>query len=192
MTKALRAAVVVALLAALSALASPAMAAPGDLTLASVNGGGTAKGNGASTFPSLSDDGTKVVFLSTATNLVPADTDTVADVYVKDITTGAITVVSTTSGGTKANGDSANPVISADGTKVAFASFATNLDPGDTDTLSDIYVKDLTTGNLRLVSTDDAGHKVSGASSTYPSLSGNGSEVSFHSDGMFCRPRGTG
>ena len=87
--------------------AAPAVAAPGDITLASTSDTGV-KGNGDSTEPSLSADGTKVAFGSSATNLDPADTDSVVvDVYVKDLTTGDITLASTSDTGVKGNGDSA-------------------------------------------------------------------------------------
>ena len=114
----------------------------GDLTLVSTSDSGV-KGNSGSLDPSLSADGTKVAFYSFASNLDPADTDTVADVYVKDLVTGDLTLVSTSDSGVKGNSDSLDPSLSADGTKVAFSSFASNLDPADTDTLSDVYLKEL-------------------------------------------------
>ena len=135
----------------------------GDLTLASTSDVGV-KGNGSSFEPSISADGTKVAFSSEATNLDPADTDGVLDVYVKDLTTGDLALASTSDAGVKGNGSSFEPSISADGTKVAFSSVATNLDPADTDGFADVYVKDLTTGDLALASTSDAGVKGNGSS----------------------------
>ena len=114
------------------ALATSALAAPGDLTLASTSDAGI-KGNAESALVSVSADGTKVAFISSATNLDPADTDAVRDVYVKDLTTGDLTLASTSDAGVKGNDYSLEPSLSADGTKVAFHSFATNLDPADTD-----------------------------------------------------------
>jgi Tol biopolymer transport system component len=59
------------------------------------------------------------------------------------------------------------PVLSPDGTKVAFTSDASNLGPTDTNGLSDAYVRDLTTGITTLVSVDvtgsDSGDGESGA-----------------------------
>jgi uncharacterized repeat protein (TIGR01451 family) len=151
----------------------------GDIVLASTSDAGT-KSNGHSFYPSLSADGTAVAFYSWATNLDPADTDTNPDIYVKDLTTGDIVLASTSDNGTKGNISSLGAFLSADGTRVAFWSAATNLDPADPDNLWDIYVKDLTTGDVVLASTSDAGIK-GNASSFYPSLSADGTEVAFFS-----------
>jgi uncharacterized repeat protein (TIGR01451 family) len=144
----------------------------------------TAKGtpaNGGSAYPSLSADGTRVAFSSTATNLDPRDTDQVEDVYVKDLVTGSLTLASTSDQEVKAAPDlfgSHSASLSADGTRVAFSSDAANLDPADPDTERDIYVKDLVTGDIRLASTSDGGVK-SNHTSGGPSLSANGNRVAF-------------
>jgi hypothetical protein len=152
----------------------------GNLTLAATSDDGV-KGNGFNIFPSLSADGTEVAFHSNATNLDPGDTDTVADVYVKDLTTGDITLASTSDGGVKGNGSNFAAILSEDGTKVAFVSNATNLDPGDTDTVTDVYVKDLVTGDITLASTSDGGVKGNGTSFAALSLSADGTKVAFSS-----------
>ena len=151
----------------------------GDISLASTSNQGV-KGNGPSWRASLSSDGTRVAFRSKATNLDPGDTDLVWDIYVKDMVTGHLTLVSATQGGTKGNGDSDDPVLSPDGTQVAFDSTSTNLDPADTDPIPDIYVKDLVTGALTLASTTQAGVKGDGYSQG-PSLSADGGVVAFRS-----------
>jgi len=58
-----------------------------------------------------------------------------------------------------ANGESYNPVISANGRYVAFLSMASNLDPTVTDTNGnpDVYVRDLETGVTRLASFNESG-----------------------------------
>jgi hypothetical protein len=130
----------------------------GDIMLASTSDTGV-KGNGWSTGAILSTDGTKVSFASQATNLDPADTDTTADVYVKDLNTGDVTLVSTSSAGVKGNDDSQGGFLSPDHTKVSFSTRSTNFDPADHDAILDGYVKNLVTGKLSLVSTSDAGVK---------------------------------
>lgn len=152
---------------------------PGDLVLASVTEGGV-KGNGNSLEASLSLDGTKVAFASNATNLDPADTDVIADVYVKDLVTGELTLASVNGEGTKGNGASQWPSLSPDGTKVAFESAATNLDPADSDLISDVYVKDLATGELTLASVTRDGTKAN-VWSQWASLSLDGAKVAFDS-----------
>src|SRR3989304_4497796 len=76
-----------------------------------------------------------------------------------EATSGAIVLASVSESMIKGNSNSFQPSLSADGTKVAFASSATTLDPADTDSVPDIYVKDLITGDVTLASTSDQGIK---------------------------------
>lgn len=157
--------------------------ATGDIVLASTSDAGV-KGNEHSIGGSqtLSGDGKRVAFATGATNLDPADADGLTDIYVKDLATGDTMLASTSDAGVKANGGSRYPAISADGMKVAFVSSATNLDPADTDGWTDIYVKDLATGDIVLASTSDAGVKGDFHSGLYaPDLSADGSRVAFDS-----------
>src|SRR6266568_1446865 len=91
------------------------------------------QGNGASFFPVISADGRSVTFASTATNLVPGDTNGTTDIFVHDLTTRQTVRVSVDSASTQGNGASFSPSLSADGQMVAFSSDATNLVPGDTN-----------------------------------------------------------
>jgi len=98
------------------------------------------QGDSFSSGPSLSADLRFVAFTSSATNLVPGDTNDRADVFVRDRQTGTTRRVSVRTGGGQGNGDSAFPALSADGRVVAFDSFATNLVPGDTNRFIDVFV----------------------------------------------------
>lgn len=124
----------------------------GSVTLASVNNITGAIGDGPSYNPILSADGRYVAFWSFATNLVPNDTNSNFDSFVKDLQTGAITRVSTRSDGSQGNSESDTPVISADGRYVAFYSAASNLVAGDINGALDIFLKDTQTGITTLVS----------------------------------------
>jgi len=115
--------------------------ATGHNTLVSAAADGTA--TGFSSDPVFSPDGTKIAFVSGADNLVPGDTNAKNDIFVEDLTTGIITRVSTAADGTQADGNSYDPVFSADGTKISFASDADNLVPGDTDGVANIFVRSL-------------------------------------------------
>ena len=64
------------------------------------------------------------------------------DVFVRDRVAGATTRVSVDTAGTQANHESAGPAISADGRYVAFQSAASNLVAGDTNGVSDVFVRD--------------------------------------------------
>lgn len=93
----------------------------------------------------------KVVF-ETGKALVAGDTNNTTDVYAYDIASGNFERVSTDSAGGQANGASQDAVVSADGRFVAFRSYATDLVTGDTNGSADVFVKDLLTGGIALVS----------------------------------------
>jgi len=77
-----------------------------------------------------SGDGRYVAFV-TATNLVAGDNNGTNDVYLQDLQTGNLTLVSMNQSGTaSAAGVSDSPVVSTDGRFVVFRSFATNVLPG--------------------------------------------------------------
>ncbi len=128
--------------------------------------------------PSLSANGTKIAFVTSAP-VLKGDAGG-ADVFVKDLRTGAVVRASAARGGAGANDDSSDPSISADGTKVAFTSTATNLVPGDTNRTRDIFVKDLRTGVVVRASTTASGGEVA-LGAKEPSLSADGKKVAFTS-----------
>jgi Tol biopolymer transport system component/Ca2+-binding RTX toxin-like protein len=151
----------------------------GAITLASSDAGGD-QGNSYSWEPSISADGRYVAFHSEASDLVPGDTNGVPDVFVKDLQTGAITLASSDAGGDQGNNQSDTASISADGRYVTFTSLADNLVPGDTNGVPDVFVKDLQTGAITLVSSDAGGDQGNSYSYT-PSISADGRYVAFFS-----------
>lgn len=151
---------------------------------------------------SISDDGKKVAFGSRATNLVKGDKNGLNDVFVRNMETEKITLVSETWKSDQpdstlaqrvANGPSDSPAISGNGKWVAFASKATNLIPqpgggenSDRNSESDVFLRNLKTGNTILVSAryDDAAaiyaRKRTGNGPSYaPVISDDGSRVAF-------------
>jgi hypothetical protein len=151
----------------------------GTFTLVSSDAVGN-KSNSVSQLPSISANARYVAFESFASNLVPGDTNSTWDVFVKDTQTGGITLASADPLGNVGDGQSSNSTISGDGRYVAFTSHATNLVAGDTNNRADIFVKDLQTGAVVLVSTDSLGDLGDGDTS-YPSISWDGRYVSFES-----------
>jgi Tol biopolymer transport system component len=135
--------------------------------------------NGSSSSPVLSADGTRVAFVSTASNLAGGDGNGAADVFVTD-RDGAVTRVSVAAGGADPNGPSSDPDISADGRFVVFESAASNLVDGDTDGVADVFVRDLQTQTTSLVSSARGGGPADGASGS-PAISASGAFVSFAS-----------
>ncbi len=152
--------------------------ATGATTRVSVASGGT-QGNGPSSYASISADGRYAAFNSDATNLVPADTNNTADVFVHDRQTDTTTRVSVASDETQGNSSSSYPSISADGRYVAFGSAASNLVPGDTNEMEDILVHDRATGATTRVSVASDGTQGNGGS-WISSISADGRYVAFY------------
>ncbi len=153
----------------------------GTTTLVSLDSAGAA-GNGSSDSGVITPDGRYVVFRSNAGNLAASDTNGTFDVFVRDLSAGTTTLVSANLAGTGAgNGPSAPDGISADGRHVMFGSSASNLVANDTNGLSDIFVRDLTTGTTTLVSVDSTGSVSGNGDSYYGAISADGRYVAFQS-----------
>ncbi|MCE7873177.1 hypothetical protein DYH09_22765 [bacterium CPR1] len=135
----------------------------GVTTRVSVDSAG-AQANGGSDTPGMSADGRLVVFSSDATNLVPNDTNGVADIFLHDRQTGQTSRISVDSSGAQADDGSFAPFISADGGIVVFSSFATNLVPGDTNGVIDVFVRNLVAGTTTRVSVSSTGVQSNGDS----------------------------
>lgn len=141
---------------------------------------GAIQGDGSSSEPSVSDSGGFVAFTSFATNLVPGDSDQFSDIFVADLDTGAITDESRTPAGFSPNNFSVDPAISADGSRVSFSSFATDLVAGDTNAYDDVFVRDRASHLTQIASTTtqlDLANGFSGRSA----LSDDGRYVAFDS-----------
>lgn len=136
-------------------------------------------GNSTSDSPKISSDGRYVVFSSWASNLLSGDTNGKRDVFRKDLQTGIVTLVSVTAAGVQGNGDSEAATVSADGRYVAFVSSASNLLSGDVNQAQDVFVKDMQTGTVYLVSANAGGAWGSGGNSSAPAISGDGRYVAF-------------
>jgi Ca2+-binding RTX toxin-like protein len=140
-------------------------------------------GNTDSYNPSISADGRFVAFISSASNIVPGDTNSRSDIFVRDRLTNTTTRVSVDSAGNQGNNGSNlfnTPSISADGRFVAFDSFASNLVPGDTNGNTDIFVRDTLTNTTTRVSLDSAGNQAN-SGSDLASISADGRFVAFTS-----------
>jgi Tol biopolymer transport system component len=146
----------------------------------------TASANGWNQNPSVSANGRYVAFTSSATNLVSGDTNELPDVFVRDVVTGRTTRVSVTSAGKQglgkrySNGSNA-PTISSDGRYVAFHSDMTNLVPGDTNKVFDIFVHDRVSGKTQRVSVSSTGGQSNAESGGGASFSTDGRYVAFSS-----------
>ncbi len=148
--------------------------------------------------PSISGDGRFIAFESNAINFDSRDTGSKSfDVFVHDRQTGITRQVSANSQGNVAagetnggilsgDGNSQNPVISANGGYIVFQSGATNLVANDTNDRIDTFRHDLKTGETILISTGINGNFANGNSAFLYSrngvISSDGSYVVFESD----------
>jgi Tol biopolymer transport system component len=169
------------LLAALSGPITVEGGLPGGLEIELTSRGSGTAGNGSSGGTAVSADGRFSVFQSNATDLVPGDTNGATDVFRLDRVTGATTRLSVSTGGVQGNGPSVAPAVSANGSRVVFASVASTLVAGDTNGASDIFLHDRGTGATTRISVDSAGAQASGGSFA-PSISADGRFVVFESD----------
>jgi Tol biopolymer transport system component len=168
----------VVILLTLAVAAAQALSAVTELV--SFNSSGL-QGNSSSLYPSISADGRFVAFISSASNLVPSDTNNTFDVFVRDRMTGQTEIVSVSSQGIQGNNTSAGSCISADGRFVAFHSRASNLVPSDTNGYVDVFIHDRMTGQTEIVSVSSQG--VQGNGDSYGcALSADGRFVAFRSD----------
>jgi Tol biopolymer transport system component len=151
----------------------------GVTTRVSVDSAGV-ESNGYSQFADLSLDGRYVAFDSSASNLVPGDTNYAHDIFVHDRNTGETTRVSVNSMGEQAKLWSHYAAITPDGRFVTFHSDAYNLVPGDTNNCLDIFVHDRTTGQTIRVNVDSSGGEANDQSSL-PAISWDGRRVVFKS-----------
>jgi Tol biopolymer transport system component len=134
-------------------------------------------------YPSISGSGRFVVFETNSGNLVPGDTNTETDVFVRDRKTGKTERVSLRSNGRQANSWSGYASISATGRFVLFTSTATDLVRNDTNGFEDLFVHDRVTGTTRLVSVRSNGNQANATVGFIDpgSISANGRYITFAS-----------
>jgi CSLREA domain-containing protein len=118
----------------------------GTTTRADVSSTGTQANNGATGGFAMSDDGKFVTFSSAATNLVGSDTNGATDVFLRDQSGPTTEIASLADDGTQSNGSSTQSDVSNDGRFIAFSSDATNLITQDTNSATDVFVRDRSGG----------------------------------------------
>jgi len=154
----------------------------GQTTRVSIGANGT-QGNGPSSGGKISADGRFVAYTSSATSLVANDTNAFQDVFVHDRQTGETALISLGHDGAPSDNDSRWPDISADGRHVVFESFAENLDPGDTDTRKDVFLRDRQSQQTTVISTMLGEESIGGET---PSISTDGRFTAFaYNNGIY-------
>jgi Tol biopolymer transport system component len=170
--------------------------------------------NADSGCPSISGDGSKIVFESEASNLIAGDGNQTFDIFLYERTRDKLRRISKSAvDGGDADGPSLTPVISRNGRFVAFMSHATNLretgvpQPPIIPGAATVFLRDLDAGITEAVSLKDHDHEPFSPqeNSFAPSISDDGNRVAFLSDawnlvlptpdvrwGMYVRDRAAG
>jgi Tol biopolymer transport system component len=127
----------------------------------------------------LSDDGGKIVFTSSADDLVPNDFNGTLDVFVFDVAAGTNMLVSAGVDGNPVAGSSFSPALARSGQLVVFVSNATNLVAGQTNLFANIFLRDLQAGTNALVSVAPDGITPGNGDAATPVISQDGRHVVF-------------
>ena len=162
----------------LSSIASDA----GTFELVSVNSGGTAA-DAASIQPSITSDGSRVAFLSTAGNLV-STVPGAHHAYLRDRTTGSTTRIDSLPDGTLANGVAQGVRLSNNGLFASLLSTSSSLTPGHNGMIADAFVFDVSTRVTLRASVPQSlpGEPNQGAISAIGSVSDDGRFTAFQSN----------
>lgn len=142
--------------------------------------GNTGSPNGSSS-ATISADGKYVAFAGGWTEFGSTNNNS-TDVFVKNMVSGTVSDEHRNSAGTNGNSGSGAPVISADGTVLAYLSASSNLVAGPSSgALYDIYLSDVNGNGIERVSTGTGGTLATNGRSLNPDLSGDGRYVVFES-----------
>jgi Tol biopolymer transport system component len=153
--------------------------AAGQILRASVASNGD-EADGDSQLPTISADGSAVVFRSTASNLVTDDTNGDADIFLRQLGSGITERVSLAVDGSEPNERSDDPAISGNGRFIAFTTRADLLDPGGAAVSEQVWLRDRQLGTTELISARPDGQPANGISKR-PALSASGRWVAFRS-----------
>ncbi len=154
--------------------------ADGALQRVSLTGAGTAT-DGASFGAATSADGRHIAFTSIAANMLAEDMNGMADIFRRDMETGALLLISINSDGRAGNNVSFGATITGDGSKLAFLSAASDLVTADTNNAIDVFLRDLSANSMRLVSTAADGSQGNAGALNRPAISADGRFVAFDS-----------
>ena len=129
--------------------------------------------------PSISADGRYVVY-HTFSAMDSSDINNASDIYLKDRDTGELRRISKRFGGGIPNNSSFDARISADGSSVAFYSFASDIVADDTNLDWDVFVYDIDRDSTEIVSLSSTG-TIGNGTSIFPSINEDGSIIGFSS-----------
>ncbi len=166
-------------------------------TLVNINLTGTGPGNAPAYDAVLSPDGSKVVFISAATDLCAAATGGSGQVFLRDLTAQTTQLITVQPDGTVSAADNGAAMLAfcADAKKVAFTSRADDLVADDLNRATDVFVRDVAAGLTTLISERTATRpQQTGIAATRADehgLSSDGRYVAFASDDSLLVPGDT-
>lgn len=146
---------------------------------------GTKTGSSDSNPQDISADGRFVAFVSTSNDLTTNDSNSTADVFLRDTTndtTVLVSAVPANNAGGNQGCDTAR--VSADGNLVVFVSQATNLTGiPDGNIKNDVFLRNVGTATTTMISKKADGTSSGNGNSLGPDISDDGKVVSFRSTG---------
>lgn len=127
----------------------------GSNEMATVNATGTSPANGTSIGPVLTPNGGRLVFLSTASDLIATGNPTMTyQVYVREFASGTTRLASVNTNGRPALRSlfGTAPQIHSQGTRVVFDYAGSDLASGDLNDASDVFLYSMEEGTVKLIS----------------------------------------
>ncbi|HWJ62150.1 MAG TPA: DUF4214 domain-containing protein [Acidimicrobiales bacterium] len=152
----------------------------------SVAGNGAQLTGGESSKPTVSGDGTEVLFLTAATNAVAGDANGKPDAFIRNVNAGFTERISVTGGEAPLTAGAVTASMSSNGRYVVFDSATTQI-AGDTDASSDAFLRDRVLGSTEVVSIANDG-SASNAPCQFPTVSDNGRYVAFQTQATGMSP----
>ncbi len=153
------------------------------VSVSNISGQEGVQSNGESYFPSVSNDGSRLVFISWADNLVPNDVNSNPDIFILNKSTNTLSPAIFAESNGQPNDLVLETKISGNGQFVVFTSIATNLSGICTDSVADIYIYEILEGahgTFTCISVGSGGE--GNAASEHPSISYDGRYVVFASN----------
>ena len=173
--------IVGASLASFALLCSVSEVAAVDIGTVSQVGKPHGSGGGGSYAPQFSGDGNSLLFLSHARNVATNDGgNRLLHLYSLNLSNNSIRPISAANGAFE-NGSAGIAEVSSNGQFVVFESAASNLTLNDTNGSKDVFVRDLATGNISLMSRNTNGTGPGSQDSGNPTISADGRWVAFES-----------
>jgi Tol biopolymer transport system component len=134
----------------------------------------------SATYPDLSAHASRIVFSSSAADLVPGDTNGYLDVFIRDRATSTTFRANMAGDSAQADGPTGSiTAISPDGRYITFDSRAANLVAHDTNGLGDVFIHDTDTGATNRANLSTVGAQTEEYDSYSPDISSHGRYVVF-------------